>query len=67
MKRRRWEQEKIYKLKQQQVESLFSYCSWGSQGKNTEAVTIPFSSGPHFVRALYHDLSILSGPAWHGS
>ena len=28
---------------------------------------IPFSSGPHFVRALYHDLPILGGPTWHGS
>ena len=28
----------------------FSYCSWGSQGKNTEVVCIPFSSGPHSVR-----------------
>ena len=26
-----------------------------------------FSSGPCFVRTLYHDLSILGGPAWHGS
>ena len=33
----------------------FSYCSWDSQGKNTEVVwfAIPFSSGPHFVRTLY--------------
>ena len=23
---------------------------------------IPFSSGPHFVRILHHDLSILGGP-----
>ena len=28
---------------------------------------ISFSSGPCFVRTLHHDLSILSGPAWHGS
>ena len=28
---------------------------------------IPFSSGPHFVRTLYHDLSILGDPTWHGS
>ena len=42
----------------------FSYCSWGSQGKNTEVVCIPFSSGPHFVRTLHHDPSILDG---HGS
>ena len=28
---------------------------------------IPFSSGPRFVRTLHHDLSVLSGPTWHGS
>ena len=28
---------------------------------------IPSSSKPHFVRTLHHDLSILGGPAWHGS
>ena len=28
---------------------------------------IPFSSGPHFVRTLHHDLSILGGPTWNGS
>ena len=28
---------------------------------------IPFSSGPHFVRTLHHDQSILSGPTWHDS
>ena len=27
---------------------------------------IPFSSGPHFVRTLHHDPSILGGPTWHG-
>ena len=27
----------------------FSYCSWGSQGKNTEWFDIPSSSGPHSV------------------
>ena len=35
----------------------FSYCSWGSQGKNAEVVCIPFSSGPRFVRTLHHDPS----------
>ena len=45
----------------------FSYCSWGSQGKNTEVVAIPFSSGPRFVRTLHHDLSILGGPTQPGS
>ena len=28
---------------------------------------IPFSSGPHFVKTLHHDLSVLGGPTWHGS
>ena len=27
---------------------------------------IPFSSGPHFVRPLHHDLSILGGPTRNG-
>ena len=30
----------------------FSYRSWGSQGKNTEVVPIPFSSGPYSVSVL---------------
>ena len=25
---------------------------------------IPFFSGPHFVRILHHDLSVLGGPTW---
>ena len=41
--------------------------SWGSQGKNTEVFVIPFSSGPHFVRTLHYDPSILGGPIQHGS
>ena len=28
---------------------------------------IPFSSGPHFVRTLHHDPSVLGTPTWHGS
>ena len=28
---------------------------------------IPFSNGPHFVRTLHHDPSILGGPTWHSS
>ena len=45
--------------------SSFSYCSWGSQGKNTEVVCLPFSSEPHSVRPLHHDLPILGCPvAW---
>ena len=47
----------------------FSYCSWGSQGKNTEVkwLAITFSSGPHFVRTLHYDPSVLGGPTRHGS
>ena len=26
----------------------FSYCSWGSQNKNSKWFVIPFSSGPRF-------------------
>ena len=29
--------------------------------------SIPFSSGPHFVRTLHHDPSVLGGPTEHGS
>ena len=28
---------------------------------------IPFSSGPHFVRTLHHDPSVLGDPTQHGS
>ena len=45
----------------------FSYCSWGSQGNNTELVCHSLLSGPHFVRTLHHDPPILAGPTWHGS
>ena len=44
----------------------FSYCSLGSQGKNMKWFAISFSSGPHSVRPLHHDLSVLGGPTWHG-
>ena len=27
---------------------------------------IPFPSGPHFVRTLHHDPSVLGGSKWHG-
>ena len=30
-------------------------------------LSIPFSSGPHFVRTLHHDPSVLSGPTQHFS
>ena len=44
----------------------FSCCSWRPQGKNPEWFAIPFSSGPHSVRPLHHDPSILGGPTGHG-
>ena len=28
---------------------------------------IPVSSGPHSVRPLHHDPSVVGGPTWHGS
>ena len=45
----------------------FSYCSWGSQGRNTEAVCQSLLQWTTSVRTLYHDPSILGGPTWHGS
>ena len=38
------------------------YCSWGSQGKNTEVICHPFSSGSCFVRTLHYDPSVLGDP-----
>ena len=37
------------------ISFCIAYCSWGSQGKSTEVVSIPFSSGPRFVRTLHHE------------
>ena len=37
----------------------FSYCSWGSQGENTEVVAIPFSSGLHSVSICEHLLTVM--------
>ena len=45
----------------------FSYCSWVLKARMLKWFAIPFSSGPHFVRTLHHDPSILGGPAQHGS
>ena len=44
----------------------FSYCSWGSEGKNTEVVCHSLLLGPHSVRPLDHDPSVLGGShtAW---
>ena len=43
-----------------------SHCSWGSQGKNTEVVCHFLLHGPHSVRPLHHDPSILGDRTWHG-
>ena len=43
---------------------VLSYYSWGLQGKNTEVVCHPFSSGPHFARTL--PMTCLSWLALHG-
>ena len=51
--------------------SILSFCLFilfmGFSRQNTEVVCIPFSSGPHFLKTLHHDLSVLGGPTWHGS
>ena len=51
------------------VSYLFAFLcsSWGSHSKYTGVVCIPSSSGSHFARTLHYDLSILGGPAQHGS
>ena len=35
--------------------------------KNNTEVVCQWSSGPHFVRILHHDPSVLGGPTRHGS
>ena len=44
--------------------SYCSYCSWGSQGNNTEVVCHSLLQWTTFCR---NDPSILGGPGWHGS
>jgi len=46
-------------ISQGRIFFAFSYCSWGSQGKNSKWFAIPFSSEPSFVGTLHHDSSIL--------
>ena len=36
------------------------------KGRVLKWFVIPFSSGPHFVRTLPHDPSVLGGSKWHG-
>ena len=48
----------------------FEYCSWSScvlTARTLEWFAIPSSSGPLSVKSLHCDLSILGGPAQHGS
>ena len=45
----------------------FSYCLWGSQGKNIEVVCHFLLQWTTFIRTLYHNPSVLSGPKQHGS
>ena len=42
----------------------FSYCSWGSQGRNTEVVCHSLLQWTDSVRTLHHDPSIVDGPTW---
>ena len=41
----------------------FSYCSWVSQGKNTEVAWHFLLQWPRYVRPLHHDLPVLGCPA----
>ena len=46
---------------------IFVFCSWGSQGKNTEVVCHSLLQWTTFVRTLHHDPSVLGDPTQHGS
>ena len=46
--------------------SYCSYCSWDSQGKNTEVVCHSLLQWTTFCQNSPHDLSVLGGPTWHG-
>ena len=39
----------------------------GLKARILKLLAIPLSSGPHFVRILHHDPSVLGGPTQHGS
>ena len=45
----------------------FSYCPWGSCGKNAGMVCHSLLQWPRFVRTVHYDLYMLCGLAWHGS
>ena len=40
---------------------------WDFQARILKWFAFPFSSGPHFIRTLHRDSSVLGGPTWHGS
>ena len=50
--------------------SVISFCLFFVHGLLKASMlkwfAIPFSSGPHSVRPLHHDPSVLGGPTWHG-
>ena len=43
-----------------------SYSSWVLKARMLKWFAIPFSSGPHSVRRLHHDPSMLCGPTQYG-
>ena len=45
----------------------FSYCSWGSQGKNVKVVCRSLLQWATFIRTLHDNPSILGSLTWHGS
>ena len=47
--------------------SAFSYCSWGSQGKNTEVVCHSLLQWTTFGQNSPPWSLVLSDPTWHGS
>ena len=49
------------------AEAAFSYCPWGSQGRNAEVVFHSLLQWITFVRTLHRDLSVSGGPTRHGS
>ena len=46
---------------------LLLYCAWALMARILGWVAISCPGGPCFIRTLHYDLSILGGPAWHGS
>ena len=56
-----------HQLNGPEFEQALGDSSRGSLGRILKWFVISFSSGPHFVRTLYYDLSVLGGPTQHGS